>query len=186
MNAMVGIVRGYTYEKNRDGEETVNMLTVEVTDQDDLQTIELVSQIGEDYNPPIGSRVIIVDVSPSYRLVIASDDFVTPESLPGEREIYSTSTDGTSKQAFVKMLTDGQCRINGTGDFAVRFNELQTEFNKLRDAFNDFIDVYDDHTHGGVTTGTGATGPAATPGVKTSADLTSARVDTVELPANEA
>ena len=84
------------------------------------------------------------------------------------------------------MLNNGTMQVLGTGDFFVRFNELQTGFNQLRQDLNDHITNYNAHVH--TTTATVGTGP---PGVisattsqstSSSASIDTARIEEIETP----
>lgn len=79
------------------------------------------------------------------------------------------------------------------GDFAVRYNELETAFNELKDDFNNFVrDVHNSdvvpHTHtfnynAGPTPSSGTTATAVIgTGMETSADITPAKIEEIELP----
>ncbi len=74
------------------------------------------------------------------------------------------------------------------GDFAVRFNELETAFNELKDDFNTFVNnVHNSsvvpHTHPGVTAGGSSTGAATiVTGTQSTADITPAKVEEIEMP----
>ncbi len=159
---ITGIVRGREIKKNRDGSTAKMLLQVEITNPQDIQTVELMRQAGEDTNPPDGSRVLILEVGPSWKIAVASDDNIVPTMSAGEKRLYSTS--GGSVVADIKLLADGTIEVNGNSDFAVAFNDLKTGFDNLVTDFNA-------HTHG--------TQPIPTP---STASIDAAKVDTVKLP----
>lgn len=167
---MVGTVKGHRIGKNNDGDRDVVLLQVEMSGSDDIQTVELFNQCGEDYIPPLGSDVIVAEIAKNWKIGIATKDLVMPSMDEGERKIYSQESDII--KAYINLLKTGVIEINGNTDFAVRFTVLETQFNELKTAFNT-------HVHGGVTAGAASTG-AATP--QSTADLTGAKVAEVKLP----
>lgn len=162
----IGRVTGREIKTNMDGQTAKLLLQVELTDPEDIQTIELVRQAGEDTNPPDDSRVIVLDVG-SFKVAVASDDGIVPTMGEGEKKIYSTSSGAI--QAFINFLASGVIEINGSADFAVRFDALKTEIDQL-------VSDYNSHTH--VETG----GTTATPLPQSTVDITPAKVTTVKLP----
>jgi hypothetical protein len=101
------------------------------------------------------------------------------ELKEGESVVFSQKEDGTIA-ASIKNLNNGHIQINGTGDFAVRFNELEKGYNDLKSDMNSFItQTYNLHTHpftGGTTSATTTLGTAST------ASIADSKVETVELP----
>lgn len=164
MNIRVGTVRGREIRKNRNGGDDVLLLQVEISEADDVQTVELMTHAGDESSPEDGARVILVQIGPAWVAALAADDLIPPGIAPGERRVYSQ--DGGARKATVYWRTDGQLELNGTGDFAVRFNALETAFNRLKSDF----DAHGGHFAGEVPP------PAST------ADISGAKVDTVELP----
>jgi hypothetical protein len=78
------------------------------------------------------------------------------------------------------------------GDYAVRFNKLQTAFDELKDDFNDLVVKYNvlvgffnGHVHGGVEAGssdTGAVSGTANTDSPSAADITPAKILEIEMP----
>lgn len=165
MAMQIGIVRGREIRKNRNGEGDVILLQVEISDADDIQTVELMTQAGDESSPVNGSFVLIMQLGPAWVVAVTANDLIPPEIAEGERRVYSQ--DGGSRKATIYWRTDGQLELNGTGDYAVRFNALETAFNELKAKFN---------TH------TGHVVSAVVPTVPSVADISLAKVDTVELP----
>lgn len=174
-----GIVTGREVKKNKDGENDVLLLQVEITDSEDVQTIELVTQAGQDINPPDGSIVFINKVGDAWKIAVAVNDNIAPSMNEGEQKIYSSNSGGI--QAFINFLNTGILEINGNSDFAVRFNALEIGFNQLRTDFNTFITtVHDLHSHP-----TAPAGPVSVPsilGTPSTASIASAKINTVKVP----
>lgn len=166
MGVKTGIVTGSELKKNRNGQKTRLMLQVQMTNADDIQTVEYVPLPGTDANPIKGSRVYILTVDNSYKIAVAINDGVTPETDPGERHIYAVNDDGVI-QSFIKLLKTGVIRINGDADFAVRFDALdqalQLYVNQVNAALGNKLD------------GAGTAG-------LTALDISAAKVDNVKLP----
>lgn len=115
----IGTVKGEEITVNKDGEDNVRLLQVELSNPDDLQTIEQMRQPGDDSPPQPGARVLVVDLGPSYRVAIAFDDGVEPSALPGEKYMYSHD-DTYAVQASIYLEVDGTITIsNSNGTIAI-------------------------------------------------------------------
>lgn len=165
---MIGKVKGERVGTNKDGTGNVRLLQVEITSPEDIQTIELIANGGEEYNPPLDSLVLIDDVGKAWRLGVALNDGITPTMDEGEKKIYSVASGAI--QAYINLLNDGIIEINGNADFAVSYNDMKT-------AFDGFVTDFNAHTHP-----TAATGPPSTPTTPSTADMSAAKVDEVKLP----
>jgi hypothetical protein len=174
-----GIVTGREFKKNRDSGNVRLLLQVQITDADDIHTVEYMSPPGEDSNPPDGAKVLIADVGRAYKIATAADDNIEPSMAEGEKKLYSIS-DGAIA-SFINFLASGIVEINGNNDFAVRYNELEAGFNQLRTDHDDFVaNIYGLHNHP-----TAPTGPVSTPsvlGLASTADISGAKVNEVKLP----
>ena len=175
-----GIVTGREFKKNRDGGNVRLLLQVQITDADDLQTVEYMAAPGEDSNPPDGATVLIIDAGRAYKIAIAADDNIEPSMLEGEKKLSSISAGAIA--AFINFLQSGIVEINGNNDFAVRFNELQSAFDEFKDDFNQLVTDYTGHKHAGVQSGGSLTAIPDTPGTESSADISAAKVEEVKLP----
>lgn len=181
----VGEVKSSEIGKNRDGDLSVRLLQVEISDPDDLQTVQLMTAGGDDYSPPDGSIAVIVKSGDSWKMAVAVDDNVEPadDLEKGERELYSS--DGGARKAKLRLKKDGQQVLNDGGDTAVAFSRLQTAFDQLKSDFDALVAKYNPHVHPvnalpgpspiptAVTTSTGS---------PTTADIAPAESPTVELP----
>lgn len=160
----IGKVTGRSTGKNRDGTDNVLLLQVEISDPDDVQTVQLMNPAGENSNPPDGSQVLIIDIGSAFKVAVATDDGIEPFGSPGDKQIYSV--DGGLIKAFINLLTSGNIELNGNNDFAVRFNALNTQLQTLVTAINAVLATKAD-----------ASGTAGA----LSLDLSSAKVDEVLL-----
>jgi hypothetical protein len=165
----IGTVTGRSVGKNRDGGDDVLLLQVEISDPDDIQTVQLMTPSGEDDNPIDGSQVLILDIGTAFKAAITVQDGVTPSMATGEKKIYSVDSAGIIK-AFINLLASGNIELNGNNDNAVRFNDLKTAFNELKTAFNA-------HLHSNPEGGN--VGPAVP---QSAADIDPAKVNEVLLP----
>lgn len=131
---MIGIVTGRRIGKNRDGDKDVLILQVELITGEDTRSIEIFSS--SDFNPANGTRVYICNVSDSYQVAVATSDGITPESEPGEVEIYSTDNPVTAKQARIYLNKDGEIILNQGTKSAVNYVDLNTQLQLLVTAIN--------------------------------------------------
>lgn len=131
---MIGTVKGFQIGPNRDGTNDVLLLQVEMSDPDDIQTVEYYSGAGDDTIPPKGSLVTILSVGPAWKIAIASNDNIAPSMAEGERKIYSSDS-GVIK-AFINWLAGGNLELNGNGNSAVTFSALNTALQTLVTAIN--------------------------------------------------
>lgn len=193
---------------NKDGDTEVRLVVGELTSEDDLQNVEFYDGGGRDYRPPDNTEIVVLDISPSFRVALAVDDTVDKKDtlgdeaagetiFPGEQEIYATNNN-TVKTAWQRFLRTGQIEINGRGDYAVRFDELNEQIAQLRQDFNDFVADYNAHLHGipalldgtgtpctitpGPALGNTVTATAQAPNADdTEIDIATAKVDNVEF-----
>lgn len=177
---MAGEVTGSEVKTNRDGIFEKILLQVRISDIDDIQTVQLMTQTGNETRPPNGSTVLIVAVGDAWKIAIASDDDIVPSMAVGEKKLYSLSAGSIS--AFINLLSTGIIELNGNADFAVRYTALETAFNQLLSDFNALVTAYNLHVHPGVTVGAGSTLVTTSTGSSSSADITPAKVDEVTLP----
>ncbi len=131
---MIGTVKGFQIGPNRDGTNNVLLLQVEMSDPDDIQTVEYYSGAGDDTIPPEGSLVTVLSIGRAWKIAIASNDSIAPSMAEGERKIYSS--DGGVIQAFINWLASGNLELNGTGNSAVTFSALNTALQGLVTAIN--------------------------------------------------
>lgn len=99
----------------------------------------------------------------------------------GEHRTFSTNADG-EVQFYIWQKADGTCEIGGTGDFMVRYNELETAFNDLRQDLNNHIQDWNTFANAyapgsPTTTGTPATASASTP---SAADISPAKITEIK------
>lgn len=162
-------------------------IKVLVSGNNDTQTTYESLPFGVDGVPPEAWRAIYADTGEKGRNVIIG--YINQNQLStlntGDNRIYSTNESGSSVAAFITFLNDGRLQMLGTGDFLVRYNELETGFNQLRTDLNALITAYNAHIH--ITTATvgpsavpGILSPTATQGTSSSASITAAKIDEIE------
>ena len=194
-----GLITGREDTTNRDGEKTVRMLQTEVSSEGDVQSVELADNFGTESNPPVGSRVLLVQVGNAWKLTSAVTDDTDLElaGQVGAKQVYSTDEDGAARVATITlgnggtitltngaasiiMQADGNIEINGNTDTAVAFTDMKAAFDTLTADLNALITAYNSHTHP-----TAPVGPVSTPsapGTPSSADMSGAEVPTVKVP----
>jgi hypothetical protein len=122
---VVGIIKNAEIAENKDGDKNRLLLQVELIPED-VRTVELITQAGEDTYPAKGCRVLVLDANGFLAGVAVTDD-LEPETEAGEKEIYSTDSPATTKKARIKLGSDGLITI-------------QNEVEVLMTLFSDFID----------------------------------------------
>lgn len=164
----IGTVKGQEIKKNRNSDIEVRLLSVQLSNESDVQTVEYFPMAGDD-NPPVNEdKVLVVSLGEAFKVAIGIRSAIVASMTAGSKKIYSTS--GGSISAFINLLTGGDIELNGNAYSAVRFEELETAFNQLKSD-------HDLHTHGGVTSGPSSTAPPAA----STADISAAESDTVKL-----
>jgi hypothetical protein len=134
MSLQTGIVKGRQVAKNRDGGRDVLLLQVELSDPDDVQTVELMQSAGDQCNPENGSKVLVISNGSAYKIAIAVDDLTLVAIEVGERAIRAV-LDGSVKSS-VLCKVDGNVVFNEGTDFAVQFTALKVAFDLLVVNFN--------------------------------------------------
>ena len=156
------------------------MINVELTDADDVQTVELVMDGGCGYRPPLGSKVFVSEISGSWKIVLGVDDGILQDLAEGEKEIYAVS-DG-SKTSRVHCKADGVTQVNGGGGATVEFGRLKIAFDQMKADHDVLVNLFNAHVHPGVLAGTVSTSATPTQGSPTTADIDPSKSETVEVP----
>lgn len=73
------------------GNTEVRLLNVMITDERDVQTVQLIGQTGEENNPPDGSQVAVLALGESLKVAVASTDTVAPVMAPGGKRLYASA-----------------------------------------------------------------------------------------------
>lgn len=183
---MIGRVTGSEIKKNRDGDKKVVLLQVEITDPDDIQTVQSMGAAGVNSNPVNDSIVFIAQAGNAFKIAVAVDDGIEPTAKRGEYEIYS-SKDGVKKSS-AYCDEDGNLILNFGTDFAVRFSELKAAFDQLKADYDQSMVVVSNHSHNDslgapTTTPLLPSPPFPTPGIQpTTADIDPAKIDDIMVP----
>lgn len=183
MKLKIGVYLSSLIEQGR------RRIKVLVNGRDDARTTYESLPFGVDGVPPSDWRALYAETAEQGRNVIIG--YINQNQLSilnaGENHFYSTDASGENIAAFIKMLNNGTMQVLGTGDFFVRFNELQAGFNQLRQDLNNHITNYNAHIH--TTTATVGSGPAlgvisATTSTSTSssASIDAAKINEIETP----
>lgn len=170
-----GRVVGRSITTNKDGTNDVMMLEVQISDPDDIQSVQFFSPPGDDSPPSDGSIVAIIDISDAYKIAVAADDNIAPSMDEGEKKLYSS--DSGAIQAFINLLKGGNIELNGNNDNAVAFQDLKDGFDTFVTDFNTFIGVFNAHVHS-----SSGTGPPTTSGTITTASVDASKIDTIKVP----
>lgn len=128
---MTGIVTGHKIGKNNDGDKLVVLLQVQISDETDIQTVELFTQAGDESIPPKGTEVIIVSPTRNRKIAIAESDEIVPVDGAGNREIYSQS--GGAKKARIRLDSGGLILFsNDVEDLKTLMNDMITEIKAIK------------------------------------------------------
>lgn len=145
----IGIVRGVRIGKSFRSERDVVLLSVEIDDPRDIQTVEYLFPHGECGLPNEGDSVVITEISEEYKVATASNTGVVVSTLSnGEKSIFAVK-DGAAT-SIITLLNSGEIVLNEGTDYAVQFTALKTGFDLLRNQLNSFINKYNLHIHTGV------------------------------------
>jgi hypothetical protein len=160
----IGRVISSSVGTNRDGETPVRLLRVEISDPDDVQTVEYAQAAGEDFNPPPNTTVYILEAGEAWKLAIAADDGIAPTALSGDRHIYAVDPITGLAAAIIKLLTTGIIEAGATGlDFVAQAGKVLTELQGLKTHLDALKTAIDTHTHTVAITGPAGTTPTTPP-----------------------
>jgi hypothetical protein len=173
-------IKSATVKKNRDGDKNVLMLNVEISEPEDIQSAESMRIAGIDSNPPVGSKGFVNEAGEAWKIVVAINDNVQPDTNPGEIEIYSSASG--NKLATLRFTADNKIVAQGGGDNAVRYSALESAFNQLKADFNSLVTAYNTHVHPGVTAGANSTATTLSTGGSSTADIGPSKIDDIEVP----
>lgn len=141
----------------------------------DTQTPTQVSPHGIDSNPVKDMIAVYAKCGSDNNNVIVG--YINKNSIAkvGELRLFSTDEDGAEK-FYYYLKDDGTTEIGGDTNYAVKYNELETEFNKLKQTVNDLIQKYNTHTHVlALSAGTGTAAPTATVATVNTSNITQAK-----------
>jgi hypothetical protein len=194
----IGKVTGYKIGPNKDGSRNVILLQVQITDPDDVQTVQMLDHPGEEFNPPNDSEVLVNQIEEGWKVAIAIDDLIAPTIEPGEKKIYASDGNGNiiasiylDKNGKVIVESNGNIdvvsnsgsgtiKLNSDADNAVAYSKLKTAFDQLKSDFNTFVTtVYNLHKNGGVAN----TVPDIL-GSSSSADMSNSKIASIQVPSS--
>lgn len=165
---MIGKITGLEIGKNKDSELDVVLLQVQITEENDIQTIQLESSNLE-IIPEINDFVYINKVNDSFKIANIYETKINSDgSLTNGEARLIAKQDGAIK-SFIICRVNGDVELNGNADFACRFNALETMVNDLNSKFDSHL-----HPHGEPNTGP--------PNSSLNLDPSGIKVDTVRMP----
>lgn len=169
ISIQMATVTGYEKSGVLLGLENIQIVQVIIEDDIDATPAILVNPAGDESAPQEGDRVSVLSIG-NFRIALGGLDSVTPTAEQGERKLYSKDSAGEIA-AFLSLLSSGQMQLNGTGDFAVRFLELESGFNELKDDHNNFLT----HVHGAAGT------PPTPPALPSTASISDSKIENIEV-----
>lgn len=114
--------------------------------KDDVQEVLNASASGDDSPPTENMRGIYVQTSQVGTPVLVGYINDKQTAKPGEKRIFATDQNGNVLLHFY-MKDNSTIELGGTGNYAVKFNELKTEFNELNNKFNSLVTNFNNHVH---------------------------------------
>lgn len=137
--------------------------------KNDIKNSATVNPFGFDSVPYEGVAAVRTDTK-SDTVIVGYIQVAFQDLEVGESVMFSKTKEGY--KATIVCRNSGNIELNGTGDFLVRFNELEKWVEKL--ALN-----IDNHTHT-YTPGTLAQAVTGMPAIKMPKDISKAKADTLE------
>lgn len=161
------------------GEAVISQIKAQAGEE---RTVELWHSPGVVSIPTPDDRIAILGVgNGNHRIGIATQNYRIEHDLDtGETMIYSTNAAGDTVQATVKLDASGNIDLNGDSKRLVTFDELDTALAAFKSSIDTAIaGAITGHTHAGVTTGPGTSGPGVGAAPATSLDISAAETATV-------
>jgi len=145
----------------------------------DTQTASEFLPFGVDSSPLPGMVAAFMDTDSVKDSGIVGYVNVNQLAEPGETRLFALDADGKLK-GFIWLKKDGTYHIGGSTNHLTQYEELKIAFDKLKSDFNALVTTYNAHTHTGVTTGGGVTGPTPSLGASSTADMSGAKLDNLK------
>jgi len=145
INVSIGTVVGREIIENRDSENESRMLSVELSEANDVQSIEHINQNGEQTNPLDDTTVLVLELNPSWKLAIAINDLVDiDETLdPGEKKIYAVDSSNNIVSS-IYLRNTGIVEIGGGDQFVALANKVKTALDFINNVFSSWTPVAND------------------------------------------
>lgn len=184
----IGIVMAPSYlSVNRDGLTPVRLAQCMVSVPTDLRVIQLIGNT--DDSPVVGSKILILPVESAWECGMTLESILPSLlTLIGDKVIAASTAVGVPSplsQISLRAIpnaTGGQIELGGITDWVVAFTDMKIAFDSLKATVQANYTAYTAHKHTGVTTGPGSSGTTDTPGTAPTADMTAAKVTTVQVP----
>jgi len=157
----IGRVISSEIAENRDGEKKVLLLKVELSDPDDIQTVEYLQAAGEDFRPQPDTTVIVGDLGEAWKVALGADDGIEPTAAEGEREIYAYS--GGQKKGRLGCKLSGDVVAGDGDDYVGQSGKILTELQNLKTHLDALKTAIDSHTHTVPISGPAGTTPTTPP-----------------------
>jgi len=135
----------------------------------DIQTAYNSTQYGIDTNPVKDMQAIHTPTGESGESVVIGYINTNLLAEVGSIRLFSENT-------YLHLRENGQIEIGGTGDYAVRFNELKKGFDQLKADFNSHI-----HTTTATVGASAAPGVITPPTASSSANIDNSKIEYIEV-----
>lgn len=144
----------------------------------DVQTCIEALPYGIDSNPIKDMVAVYAETSEKGKIAIIGYFNKNQKAAVGELRLFSTDANGFEK-FYTWLKNDGTMEIGGNTNFAVKYNELQTEFNALKKSHNDLLTEYKTHVHAVTAVGSPTAATISTQTPNTS-DITQSKNDKIK------
>ena len=149
-----------------------------------VETSKSSNPFGFDANPPKGLIAVLAEtMSNEDPIVIGYLNASALDSLGiGDSIVYSTDSNGANK-ATITLRNDGTIEMLGTGDFMVRFSELETAYNQLKDDHDGLVSAFNQHVHPTAAVGSPSPPtaiPSVIPATPSTGDISGAKIEEIK------
>lgn len=171
---MIATVISTTIDDSKSGDGKVVSCECEMSEKEDIKTVEVVAGHGRMVFPKAGSKLIGMRLQSGYIVAVACDDGIEPDIEEGEHKIYSIGPDG-AVAASVLMKADGSIVLNDGTDYAILYSEMKK-------AFDDLANFVKNHIHTTTATvGIGSVGTISKPKAWVPISMSSAKCEKVRI-----
>ena len=145
------------------------------------RTSEMYHNPGISSAPTKNDRIISIPVGTGTRVAIATHNYrINVEVTDGETKVYSTDATGENVKSVIKLDNAGNIDLNGDSKKFVTYTELNTALQSFKTTIEASIaSAIIGHTHSGVTTGPGVSGPGAGAGSAIALDISASETTTI-------
>jgi hypothetical protein len=140
-----GVIKSLEVSKNADGDKKVRLATVEVTGPEDLRTVEIRNDEGNEFVPEVGSRLYFEEVSSDFLVSSSVGTESEPDESLGSGDRKLSAVKAGAPKANIVLKPSGEISLNEGTDYAVKHNELVTLITSLVLQINALVTAFNAH-----------------------------------------